>query len=231
MVYMRILSKIKLTAGKQVQVYCPDLTSQQLVPCKITVNELSDGEERPAKDILCKISSGSGELFNSSEAYFNITNEFDLNPCMYTVERTGKVDVVLTSRSKEVKTLTIYTDYAESLGTVIYQEKIDHFEDVLKNVSKCGRCTKLILSFNRAVKEIQCVVTAECVDQPDLWISSFDIVVDQEDSAIYALDCAGEQYAKYLDFMQLQISDGASEEVRRSDPLILYVVAYGFPRL
>lgn len=228
---MRILSKIKLTAGKQVQVFCPDLTSQQLVPCKITINEIVDGGERPAKDVLCKIGSGSGELFNSSEAYFNITNEFDLNPCMYSVEKTGKVDVTITNRSKDVKNLTIQTDYTDSLGAIIYQEKVDHFEDVLRNISKCGRCTKLILSFNRAVKEIQCVVTAECTDQADRWISSFDIVVDKDDDAIYALDCASEQYAKYLDFIQLQISDGASEEVRRSDPLILYVVAYGFPRL
>ena len=228
---MRILSKIKLTTGKQVQISCPDLTAMQLVPCKITINEVGEGEERPAKDVLCKICSGSGELVNSSEAYFNITNEFDLNPCMYTVEKTGKVDIIVTNRSKELKHIMIYTDYIESLGSVLYQEKIDHFEDVLRNISKCGRCTKLILAFNRPVKEIQCVVTAECVDMPDRWISSFDIVVDQDDNAIYALDCANELYSKYFDFMQLQISDGASEEMRRSDPLILYVVAYGFPRL
>jgi hypothetical protein len=228
---MRILSKLKLIAGKQGQIFCPDLTCQQLVPCKITIMEQCDGVERPARDILCKINSGSGgELFNSSEAYFHITHEFDLTPCMYTVVKTGKVDITITSRSKELKHISIYTDYVESYGSIIYQEKVDHFEDVLRNVSKCGRCSKLILSFNRPVKDIHCLATAECLDKPDDWISSFDIVVSQEDTS-YSLDCAGEQYAKYLDFMQLQISDGASEEVRRSEPLVLYIVAYGFPRL
>ena len=227
---MQILSKIKITPGKSWQVLCPDLTSQKLVPCKITINEICDGHEKPAKDIQCRINSGNGEIFNISEAYFNITHEFDLNQCMYVVEKTGKVDIGLINRSKELKNLAIYTDYSESIGAIIYQDKIDHFEDVFKNVSKCGRCTKLIFSFNRAVKEIQCVVTAECVDQPSNWINSFDIVVDPEDSAIYALDCAGEQYARYMDFIQLQIKDGASDEIRRSDPLILYVIAYGFPK-
>lgn len=227
---MKILTRVKMPSNKQqITVLCPDLTAQQLVPSKIVITESSGSEEVPVKDIACKVVGGGTELYNYAESYFHIGNELDLSPCMYAIEKSGKVELQITNRSRDVKNLAVYTEYIHSLGGIIYQDRLDHFEDVLKNIHKSGRCTKLILSFSRSVDDIQFATTAECVDQPDSWISSFNIITEPGDDDIYALDCAGEMYAKYFDFMQLQVIDGATEEVRRLEPLNLYVLAYGFP--
>lgn len=230
---MKIVSRLRLPANRlYLTVASPDLTDKQLVPSYVSVYEVVSGTEVPATEISCKISAGGVDIYNCTEAYFKVSNEFDLKSAMLHVERTGRIEAVLMNRSRDVKNIVLHIEYTHSLGTIIYQDKCDTFDDVLQRVHASGRCTKLILSFNRAVDEIQCATTAECPDSPDDWISSFNVVTNPEegDNAVYAVDCVGEAFSRYFDYLQLRVSDSASEEVRMKTPLSLYILAYGFPK-
>ena len=231
---MRFANRCRLTSGKQILVKCPNLTSRSYVPSKLEIVETHGDTETPTKNILCRVTTGNVETCNYAEPFFHLQNTIDLGPCMTYVLKNGQVDLLITNKGKDVKNLVVYTDYIESPGSVIYNEKIDHFENVLENIYNSGRCTKLILSFNRAVEELKCATLSECVDCPDEWIAPFNIDIDEEagDDAVYALEFTGElsDYPRFMNYMQLNVIDSADEETRRQEPLYMYVVAYGYPK-
>lgn len=231
---MKFASRCKLTASGQETVTCPDLTSKRLIPTKCTLMEYRDGEEKPLKDVLCRANAGGVEVYNHSEAYFHLSNELDFHTCLNYVQRNGRLSLNITNRSREVKNVVVYTEYEPNEGSVIYSDKLDHFESVLPAVHQSGRCNRLVLSFNRPIKALQCATTAECLDGSDQWISSFDITVEEGEDPTYVLEFTEEsgleEYQDYLNYLQLKVVDGADEDTQRHSPLVLYVLAYGFPR-
>lgn len=235
---MKLLGRIKVPTNKQTVTFvCPNLSSQKLIPSYVTITEVVAGEETAPKDISCKLSVGNIELYNCGEAYFNISNEFDLASCLLNISKCPKLEVGLSNRSSNVKNMAITVTYTESIGQLIYQDKVDHFEDVLRSVHRSGLCTKLILSFNRPLKSLACATTVECLDVPEEWVQPFEIIsgdngdTDPSEPVLYGIECNGELFTQFFEYMQLRVEDDAPEEVKKVNPLVLYVMAYGFPRM
>ena len=227
---MRLSLKVKIPPSKCITLNCPNLTEQLLVPQKLIFTEGSGDTEVPAKDIQCKITGSGSELLNHTEAYFFITNEVPLDTCSTTIERSGRVEALLTNRSQNLKIITMYVDYSESIGNIIYQEKTDRFEELLRNISKAGRPTRLVFGFNRPVKGILCSTTVDATNgDDDNWIQPFKIEPEESESGCgpFALDCANEKYGKFLEYMQLSAQPVTINE---QQPLQIYVLAYGFQK-
>jgi len=232
---MRLTLKVKVPPSKCIALICPTLTEQLLIPHKLTFTEGVGDNEVPVKDIHCRVTGSGTELVNHTEAYFFITNEVPLDSSRLTVERSGRVDVLLTNRAQNPKVITMYTDYVESIGSIIYQDKTDRFDELLRNIAKAGRPTRLVFGFSRPVKSITCSTTVDCESatgdgEDDGWIQPFKIEPAESDSGCgpFALDCAHEKYGRYLEYMQLIPQPASMAE--GLPPLQIYLLAYGFQR-
>lgn len=239
---MRFVTTCLVTAGKTNTINFPILTKQSLVPSLISVTEIKDGEEVPITGVLCRVHAGGTEIGNYGEPTFKLTNELDLTSFKGLVDRSGKVSVTLTNRTTDPKRVKLYTDYRSSHGSVLLEEKIDHFENLLNDIHSKGFCTRLVISFNKAVEALEFASVAEHVDCEGTddecaigeWIQPFNVPIDTEldvEDQVYTIDFAdkdlGPLYSENLNFLETRVVAKKADNDR--EPLYIYVTAYGFP--
>jgi hypothetical protein len=224
-----------VSAGKPYNFTLPNLTKQSLVPNKVTITELDDNnDETPVSGIMCKISSGGTEVGNYNEPHFRLTNELDLSPYQGIVNRTGMATVNISNRSNSMKKLVLCSDYKESYGGVLYEDKIDHFENLLNDIHTKGYCTRIVVSFNKQVKKMQLAPVCDCDEEGGSWIEALTVPLEPEldiDDQIYTIDLTnkdlGPQYSENLNFLSAQVEVERNEDDK--SPFYMYVTAYGFP--
>lgn len=235
---MRFITTCFVTAGKCNTIKLPILTKQSLVPSLISITEIKDGEEVPITGVLCRVSTGGTEVGNYGEPTFKLTNELDLSPYKGIVDRFGNVSVIITNRTSDPKRVKLYTDYKPSHGGVLLEEKIDHFEKLLNDIHSKGFCTRLVLSFNKAVETLEFASVAEHVEGHEgavgEWIQPFNVPIDTEldvDDQVYTIDFAspdlGSLYSENLNFLEVRAVPKKTDT--GSEAFLMYVTAYGFP--
>jgi hypothetical protein len=226
----KFVTKCKIGASRQETIEFPSMSYKLLAPEVVTITEVNtDGVESPARELLCKINCGGAEIINASECYFTTSNEFKLIDFSQNHKRGGELSIYITNKTHEGKTYSITVEYSPCKGVILYQQKCDRFEKILKEIYTAGTCSRLVFSFNRKVKDIQIRPTTE-VDQPDVWISGLEIDSIDEEKAIYTIDFTDELavYPQFLNFLQIVAEDSSADEQR--EPLFMYIMAYGFPR-
>ena len=147
----------------------------------------------------------------------------------------GVVSINITNRSTEHKNVKIYVEYCTSFGSVLTEEKVDHFENVLSEIHKKGFCTRILVTFNKDVDAIEFASVAECTDEKDKWVEPFSVPMDKEldlEDRICNIDLTssdlGQMYSEYLNFLEMRVSEPKKDDTRR-EPLYMYVIAYGYP--
>jgi hypothetical protein len=226
----KFVTKCKIGPGRQETIEFPSMTYKLLAPERVVVTEVTqDGQEVAAKEVTCKINCGGAEIVNASECYFTTNNTFNLIDFSQNQKRGGDLTVFLTNKTHDPKTYNVSVVYTECRGVILYQQKCDRFEKVLKDIYAAGTCTRLVFSFNRKVKELQIRPTTE-VDQQEAWISGLEIDVQEDPAASYTIDFTDELavYPQFLNYLQIVAEDTNCDEQR--EPLYIYIMAYGFPR-
>jgi len=232
---MKFVTTCVVAAGKTNNIGFPILTKQTLVPSLISITEIKNGEEVPITGVLCRLYAGCTEIGNYGEPTFKITNELDLSS--HNVEKSGKVSITLTNRTVEPKRVKIYTTYKTSYGGVLLEEKIDHFENLLSDIHSKGFCTRMVISFSKAIETLEFASVAEHVngdgDTDHEWIQPFNIPIDADldvDDQIYTIDLAdkdlGPLYSEHLNFLEAR---AVAKKTDDKEPLYMYITAYGFP--
>jgi hypothetical protein len=221
---MRFTSKCKIAAGRTEQLEFPNMTKNTLVPMHVSIFD-STTQSEPAKEIICRVLTGNTEIGCYTEPYFVKTHTMALEDNKSVILRGGDLALALTNKSREVKQYTIYVDYEKSFGAIIYQQKTDKFDRILKDIRAVGICTRLEISFNRKIKELQLRTLTEC-DAKE-WITPLVITVDEEDP-VYTVDFSTDDFlvfAENLNFLQFMVAELPGDH---EEPLQMYVLAYGF---
>lgn len=228
---MKFATTCIVTAGKTNTINVPNLTTRGFIPEKVTFTEIKDGEEVPASGIMARIHAGNAEICNQGEPTFRICNEFDMSPFSGVVEKAGKISVTITNRTSEPKRLKVYTSYTSSYGSVLMEEKIDHFENVLNEIHARGYCTRLVVTFNKPVEIFEFASVAECLEGS--WLEPFNVPLDDDldiEDQIYTIDFTqpelGRHYIEHLNFMEIRVAPKKTDD---KEPLYMYITAYGFP--
>jgi hypothetical protein len=135
--------------------------------------------------------------------------------------------VNLTNKYREAKQYTVIVEYEKSFGSILFQQKTDKFDRVLKDIYATGLCTRLSMSFNRPVKELQ-LRTLTDFDGND-WISPLEVGITADADPVYNIEFADEfaLFGPFLNFMQLVVTDSTNDD--GADPLQMYVTAHGYP--
>ena len=233
--YMKFVTECLLPPQKSAVLLSPILTKQSYIPCKITITEIVGGEEVPVSCILCRVHAGGQEVGCYGEPTLRISNEIDLSGYMSTVEKTGKVSITVTSRSPDPKRLKVCTEYQPSYGGLLLEEKLDHYENLLKDIHSKGHCTRMVMSFSKEITSLEFASVSECVDEPTSWIEPFNIPIDTDldlDDQVYTIDFTtqdlGAQYSECLNFLETRVVSPKKHE-NDNEPCYMYVSAYGFP--
>lgn len=229
---MKFVTACVVAAGKTSTISFPNLTKKSLIPVKLSITELQDGEEQAVTGILSRVHAGGSELCNYGEPSFKLGNEINLDPYRGLIDRTGQVSITITNRTTSVKRLRLYSEYSSSYGGVILEEKTDHYENLLNEIHAKGYCTKLVITFNKQPESLEFANTAECIEGK--WLEPFSIPIDSEldvDDQIYNIDLTcedlGFEYSENLNFLEVRATAKKSENDK--EPLFMYVTAYGFP--
>jgi hypothetical protein len=231
---MKFSTTCFLSVGKSATLQCPNLTKKCKIPIKIVLTEVdSDGNETPASAIICKLSTGGTEIGHLNEPSFRLTNEIDLSSYKGVIDRNGTVTVNLTNRSTDPKNLMMHTEYVESFGGILSEEKIDHFETLLTDIKTKGFCTRLVITANRQLESLEFAGKAEC-DDHESWVQPLNVPIDTEldvDDQVYNIEFAaaelGPLYSENLEFLELRAKAVKTEA--DTGTFYLYVLAYGFP--
>lgn len=218
---------VRVSGNNKVLCSVPDMTHKFMVPHKIDVLELTgskdDKKEQPAKDIICRVFSGT-ELCTLAQPYFQENNVIDLTPYIGFVERNGRLSIDIQNKDKSHREFRFITHYMFSYGDIIHQECNVNFENVISNITQSGRCTKLSITFNRAVDSLSFMTTSCCLSGD--WIQSFSAEVSPKSDEVYVFDFINDlnDYIDELKYMTLKVS--CSEE---GPVLNAYITAWGFP--
>jgi hypothetical protein len=228
------VSRCKALPNKIIVASFPNMTSQQLIPSCVSLFEGTDTQ--PLLDVQCRISNMGVDIVQVGESYFNSTNVISLDDYRGHLSKGGDLQIHLLNKTKDVKNIVVKVTYQSNIGNVIFTNKYDHFEQVLTDVYGAGQCTRLVISFNRKIRELQLRPTVEYVGGTgDSWIGGLEIDVDSATEPngrpTYTIDFVDDlaMFNRYLNFLQLSVLDSVGED-SGAEPLLLYVVAYGYRR-
>ena len=234
---MKFATDCQLSAGKIAEIKCPNLARYYRIPNRVTISCFED-EEVPASGLQCRVYAGNTEIIHWAEPSFRLTNELDLSPFIGIVEKTGALKVSITNRSTDTKKLRVYTDYIPSYGSVLLEEKVDHFENVLNEIYNKGYCTRIVLSFNKPLESLEFAGVASCLEGSEHWIQPLNVPVDTADNdgndgdQVYNIDLTveglGAIYSENLNFLELRAKAKRTDDDRSI--FYMYVMAYGFPK-
>lgn len=220
---------IRVAGNNKATCHVPDMTHRFMVPNKIEVLELTGPkdhkQEQPAKDIVCRVFSGI-ELCNLAQPYFQENNVIDLTPYFGFVERNGRLSIDIQNKDKSHREFRFITHYTFSYGDIIHQECNVNFENVISNITQAGRCSKLSVTFNRAVDSLSFMTTSRCLTGD--WIESFSAEVSGETDEVFVFDFVNDlqDYIDDLKYMTLKVA--CPEE----GPILnAYITAWGFPHV
>ena len=208
----------------------PDMTHRFMVPLKLEILELTGPKdakvEQPAKEIICRVFSGNVELCNLAQPYFRDNNVIDLTPYIGFVERNGRISIDLQNKDKTSREFRVITRYVFSYGDIIHQECNINFENIIENITRSGRCSKLSIAFNLPVKSISMMTTSCCLE--GTWIESFTAEGSGDPEEVFTFDFVNEQseYIDDLKYMALKV-DGPEE----GPVLCAYITAWGYPHV
>jgi hypothetical protein len=227
---MKFMSECTLQCNKPLELALPDVTYRHMVPHRITIVQVSGPTdkqvEEPARGIQCRIIANT-ELMNLSEPYFQNNNVISLTDNWAQVRSYGRIKLTLTSKNKDVRRYRVYSEYKETYGGVLYEDKVDKFDNVLTTIHERGRCSRINITCSKALKSLDFVTTFCCVEGD--WIESFGASIDSDPSTIYSFDFTQGDLKEYVDllkYMQLQITGSGSD-----DDLYVYITASGFPHI
>ncbi len=232
---MKFVTDCVLSAGKVAELKSPNLAKYCKIPNKVTISVYDDNDrEVPATGIQCRIYSGGTEIIHWSEPSFRMTNEIDLSPFIGIIERLGTLKISLTNRTTNPLKIRVYTDYIHSYGSLLVEDKLDHFDNVLNDIYNKGYCTRIVLSFNKPIESLQFASVATCLEGGDSWVHSFNVPASSDPEAFYNIDLTSEElgplYSDNLNFLEIRAQPKKSAGDDRS-VFYMYVMAYGFPRL
>ena len=242
---MNVTIEVKLREGKSQKIDFPNFSKNRfLIPKSLEVSEVHKNGERnenvAAKDCTVSVQNG---LFVFQPPFFQLTNNIDLNEFRWRLADGNEFSVILTNNnSSEQRIFLLNLTYERSHGNIIYQNTYTEFgTNVTNDVYSVGHCTRLILSFNRAVKGAELVPIVDNLQRNESdqdWFDTLELG-DTEDNA-YVIDFTNEGfeiYPNYLNYMRLYIPkenetavEGDDEDDEEEDDLKLYVIAYGYPK-
>jgi hypothetical protein len=223
---MKFTSKCKIPPGKNELLEFPNMTRSLLIPTKVTLFDSTAGADVPVKEICCKIASGGSEIVNLTEPYFVRTNAIPLADYAMVVKRGCDLTVNLANKCRDVKQFTVIVEYERCFGPILFQQKTDKFDRVLKDIHALGTCTQLNISFNRPVKELQLRTLTE-FDGND-WISPLEVSISEDPEPVYSIEFTEDLavFGYNLNFMQLVVTDSTHDD--QAEPLQMYVTALGY---
>jgi hypothetical protein len=134
--------------------------------------------------------------------------------------------VNLANKCRDVKQFTVIVEYERCFGPILFQQKTDKFDRVLKDIHALGTCTQLNISFNRPVKELQLRTLTE-FDGND-WISPLEVSISEDPEPVYSIEFTEDLavFGYNLNFMQLVVTDSTHDD--QAEPLQMYVTALGY---
>ena len=237
---MNITCDHKLKASKSCKINLPNFSyNRSLVPMELNFYELGErGNKAAAKNISVAVQCGNATQFVHQPAYFQLSNTIELSDHRHIVAEGTNVSVLLTNNSSDHKHYQVAVKYTESDGNIIFQNSYTDFTNVLSDVHKAGRCTRLMLNFNRPVKGGEMIPTVNRVkseQDEDDWIVALELGNTEDNS--YMIDLTDSElriYSEYLNFMSLVLPEPENQpdeddDEEEHEELKLYVVAYGFP--
>ena len=227
---------MKIAGGKNEKVELPNLSYKYfLVPSKITVNQIVNGqsEPKPAKSIDVTVSSGNCNVVNASRALFDLTNIIDLSEKSYLLGEGRTVTLSVSNRHREPVQLYFSIDYERNQGNMIYQNRYDTFDNLLKEVHAVGHITRLVLVFSWKVSGVRLLPLFDHDDSVD-WVDGLELGESDEDGR-YVLDFADPEandlaiYSEYLNCMKLDVpKEHMSKGESGEEQLTVSVIGYGF---
>jgi hypothetical protein len=222
------MSECTLQCNKLLELPLPDVTDRHMVPFRITVVQLSGPAdkqtEEPARGITCRVLTNT-DIMQLAEPFFQTSNVINLTDHWAQVRNHGRVKLNLTSKTKEVRRFRIYSEYKQTYGGVLFEDKVDKFDTVLSTIHERGRCSRINITCPKPLKSLDFVTTVCCVEGD--WIESFGASLDSDPATVYSFDFTQGDLKEYVDllkYMQLQISAMGGD-----DDFYVYITAYGFP--
>lgn len=226
---MVFTSDIKIQQGNKETLKLPDMTLKCMVPYKLEFYELTGPRDSkttiPAKDLICRLFSNT-ELCTLGEPYFKESHHVDLKPYIGFIERNGRVTLDMFNKDKTIREFRVVSHYMFSYGGVLFQERCTGFENVISNIYKLGRCTKLSITFNRVVESVSFLTTSSCTTGD--WIESFSADGSNDPNEVYLFDFVSPElcsYMDYFDYLSLKVKCDDHE----NSILQAYITAWGFP--
>jgi len=152
--YMEVSMTRRLGPNKDVTINYPNLTDRYMVPHRVTFTEIGKESEKNAQEIVAVIKVGASNLISRREPYFQLNNVIELNDIMNSINEGTDFSVCLTNKDNEptARTFKITVEYRKSYGDIIFENSYNDYDNVMSEIKKSGRCTKLILTFNRPIK-------------------------------------------------------------------------------
>ena len=226
--------KMKIAGGKNEKVELPNLACKYyMVPSNITVTQDLNGQTGPAKSIDVAVSSGNSQLVNASRALFDLTNVIDLSEKSYLLGEGRTVTMSVSNRHREPVQLYFNIDYERNQGNLIYQNRYDTFENILKEVHAVGHITRLVFVFSWKVTGVRLLPLFDHVESVE-WIDGLELGDSDEDGR-YVLDFADPEakdlaiYSEYLNCMKLDVpKEHMSRGENGEEQLTVSVIGYGF---
>jgi hypothetical protein len=222
------MSECTLQCNKLLELPLPDVTDRQMVPFRITVVQLTGPAdkqtEEPARGITCRVLTNT-DIMQLAEPFFQTSHVINLTDHWAQVRNHGRVKLNLTSKTKEVRRFRIYSEYKQTYGGVLFEDKVDKFDTVLSTIHERGRCSRINITCPKPLKSLDFVTTVCCVEGD--WIESFGASLDSDPATVYSFDFTQGDLKEYVDllkYMQLQISAMGGD-----DDFYVYITAYGFP--
>lgn len=198
---------------------------KNLIPNNITIYE----NDTLATDITVKFYYNGINIFEYQEPYFQLYNSINLAEYKYLLDKGCNLELLILTSSKNWKEYRIQLEYIQSAGMIIYQQKTTSIDKILKEIIEKGSCTRLVVSFNKPIKNLKIVPVFRpiAIDSSEPWIYPIEIVDSADNS--YMVDFTGENkiYSKYLEFMKMTYVEPESLPENDTE-LYIYVTAYGF---
>lgn len=227
---MVFATDIKVQQNNKETLRVPDMTLKCMVPYKLEFYEVTGPRDArttiPAKDLICRIFAG-GELCALGEPFFRESNQIDLTPYIGFIERHGRINIDMFNKDKTIREFRVVAHYMFSHGGVLYQERCTGFENVISNIAKAGRCTKLSITFSRVVDSVSFLTTSSCTTGD--WIESFSADGSKDPDEVYLFDFVSPELSAYMDYFDYLSLKVKCDEPENGQILQAYITAWGFP--
>ena len=234
-------ARMKLAGSATSTLEIPNFATERFyVPVKVIIENESESDDS-GLSLECIIQYDGTTISRTSEAYFKFSNTIDLEPYKNQVNNC-EMSLKLRNMTREPETFSITIEYAYYTGTLIYENTFnDKFDEILADVHKYGRCTRLTMKTSHPIENATIVPNFYRVENENEnedakaeegggeleWLEALEIGDTDEDNC-YDIDLSDEDLelsARKLNFMKLQLP-GVSE----IDDFKIFILAFGFKK-